>query len=228
MIEKAVPSEEKPAPDALPPEADAAEGESGPERVAAVPSAAAEADLEAAAAGSLPGPERPLAQRLEALLFASGQALSAARLANALALEAPAVQAALEDMALAWRAREGAIELVEIAGGWRFLTRAAFHADVAALRKKAEVERLSPASLETLAVVAYRQPLTRADIEAVRGVQCGPVLRLLLDRDLIRITGRSADPGHPLLYGTTKRFLDHFGLKSLKALPDVKDLLDTP
>lgn len=231
MIEKAVPSEEKPAPDALPPEAGEAgevDGESGPERVAAVQSAAAEADLPASAAEGPPEPARPLAQRLEALLFASGQALSAARLANALGLEAPAVQAALEELALAWRAREGAIELVEIAGGWRFLTRAAFHADVAALRRKAEVERLSPASLETLAVVAYRQPLTRADIEAVRGVQCGPVLRLLLDRDLIRITGRSADPGHPLLYGTTKRFLDHFGLKSLKALPDVKDLLDTP
>ncbi|MBM3984545.1 MAG: SMC-Scp complex subunit ScpB, partial [Planctomycetes bacterium] len=165
---------------------------------------------------------------VEALLFASGQPLGVARLAQALEVEAPAVQAALDELALAWRAREGAIELVEIAGGWRFMTRPAFHPDVAALRRKAEVERLSPAALESLAVVAYRQPITRADIEAVRGVQCGPVLRLLLDRDLIRITGRSPDPGHPLLYGTTKRFLDHFGLKSLKALPDVKDLLETP
>jgi segregation and condensation protein B len=219
MIEKATPSDDKPVPHALPPEAEEEAAPAG--RVAPVGGP----DEAEAPAG---GPARPLSQRVEALLFASGQPLTPARLAAALGAEAPAVQAALEELVLAWRTREGAIELVEIAGGWRFLTRAAFHPDVAALRKKAEVERLSPAALETLAVVAYRQPLTRADIEAVRGVQCGPVLRLLLDRDLIRITGRSADPGHPLLYATTKRFLDHFGLKSLKALPDVKDLLETP
>ena len=219
MIEKATPPDDKPVPHALPPEA---EEEAAPaERVAPV---GGPEEPE----GPAGGPPRPLAQRVEALLFASGQPLTPARLAAALGAEAPAVQAALEELVLAWRTREGAIELVEIAGGWRFLTRAAFHPDVAALRRKTEVERLSPAALETLAVVAYRQPLTRADIEAVRGVQCGPVLRLLLDRDLIRITGRSSDPGHPLLYATTKRFLDHFGLKSLKALPDVKDLLETP
>jgi segregation and condensation protein B len=218
MIEKAVPPEDKPVPDALPPEAEAAGPAAEPGRVAALEQAAGEA----------PAVARPLAQRVEALLFASGQPLGVARLAQALEAEAPVLQAALDELALAWRAREGAIELVEIAGGWRFMTRPAFHPDVAALRRKAEVERLSPAALESLAVVAYRQPITRADIEAVRGVQCGPVLRLLLDRDLIRITGRSTDPGHPLLYGTTKRFLDHFGLKSLKALPDVKDLLESP
>jgi segregation and condensation protein B len=226
MIEKAVPPEDKPAPDALPPEADPAGVElGGPE---AEPGRVAALEQAAQAAGAVPPVARPLAQRVEALLFASGQPLGVARLAQALEVETPAVQAALDELALAWRAREGAIELVEIAGGWRFMTRPAFHPDVAALRRKTEVERLSPAALESLAVVAYRQPITRADIEAVRGVQCGPVLRLLLDRDLIRITGRSPDPGHPLLYGTTKRFLDHFGLKSLKALPDVKDLLETP
>ncbi len=218
MIEKAVPPEDKPVPDALPPEAEAAGPEPG--RVAALSQA------DAAATGA--SGARPLALRVEALLFASGQPLTVPKLAQALEVELPAAQAALDELALAWRAREGAIELVEIAGGWRFMTRPAFHTDVAALRRKTEVERLSPAALESLAVVAYRQPITRADIEAVRGVQCGPVLRLLLDRDLIRITGRSPDPGHPLLYGTTKRFLDHFGLKSLKALPDVKDLLETP
>jgi len=221
MIEKATPSDDKPVPHALPPEADEAR---------AVPAGrvAPLADAEAAEPLAAPGGERPLALRVEALLFASGQPLTVARLAAALGAETPAVQAALDDLVLAWRARAGAVELVEIAGGYCFMTRAAFHPDVAALRRKAEVERLSPAALETLAVVAYRQPITRADIESVRGVQCGPILRLLLDRDLIRITGRSPDPGHPLLYGTTKRFLDHFGLKSLKALPDVKDLLETP
>ena len=106
------------------------------------------------------------------------------------------------------------------------MTRPTFHDDLAGLARKGGVEKLSPAALETLPIVAYRQPLTRAEIEAVRGVQAGPLLRVLLDRDLIRVSGRSSEPGHPLLYGTTKRFLDHFGLKSLKNLPDLKDLLD--
>ena len=218
MIEKALPSDDKPqpAPAGVDPAGLSEAGGSGEGRVAP-------AEPEAAPAG----PPRPLAFRVEALLFASAQPLTAARLASALGAEQPAVQAALEELVLAWRSRDGAIELVEIAGGWRLMTRPDFHADVASLRKKTEVERLSPAALETLAVVAYRQPIGRADVEAVRGVACGPVLRLLLERDLIRITGRSPEPGHPLLYGTTKRFLDHFGLKSLKALPDVKDLLET-
>jgi segregation and condensation protein B len=223
MIEKALPSDDKPQPAAAGvPAAELTEARGAEERSSGE-RRVAPAEPEAPPAG----PPRPLAFRVEALLFASAQPLTVARLAAALGAEAPAVQAALEELVAAWRSREGAIELVEIAGGWRLMTRPDFHADVAALRKKTEVERLSPAALETLAVVAYRQPIGRADIEAVRGVACGPVLRLLLERDLIRITGRSPEPGHPLLYGTTKRFLDHFGLKSLKALPDVKDLLET-
>ncbi len=186
-------------------------------------SAASNAESGSGAASSL-----PLAQRIEALLFASGQPLTPARLANVLEVEVDAVNVALSALVAAWRERAGAVDLIEIAGGFRFMTRRDFHVDVAGLRGKVGTERLSPAALETLAVVAYRQPIGRAEVEAVRGVQVGPVLRLLLDRDLIRITGRSTDPGHPLLYGTTKRFLDHFGLKSLKALPDLKDLLESP
>ena len=172
------------------------------------------------------GGGRPLAQRVEAVLFASGAPLSAQRLANVLGADLDAVRAVLAGLAESWAQRPGAIDLVEIAGGFRFMTRPHFAPDVAGLAKKASTEKLSPAALETLAVVAYRQPINRADIEAVRGVQAGPVLRWLLERDLIRIAGRSDEPGHPLLYGTTKRFLDHFGLPSLKALPDLKDILE--
>jgi segregation and condensation protein B len=172
--------------------------------------------------------DAPLGHRVEALLFASGQALTPARLASVLHVEQALVKAALEELVVGWQARPGAIELVEIAGGYRFLTRPGFHAELAGLRKQSGPERLSPAALETLAVVAYRQPITRADVEAVRGVSVGPLLRLLIDRDLIKIAGRATEPGHPLLYATTKRFLDHFGLKSLKALPDLKELLETP
>jgi segregation and condensation protein B len=170
---------------------------------------------------------RPLVARIEALLFASGRALSAGRLGKALRVQTPIVQTALAELIATWKAREGAVELVEVGGGYRFLTRPDYHEDVASLRPVKATQRLSPAALETLSVVAYRQPITRADVEAVRGVQSGPLLRLLQERDLIRITGRSPEPGHPLLYGTTKRFLDHFGLKSLKALPDLKDVLES-
>jgi segregation and condensation protein B len=167
-----------------------------------------------------------LALRLEALLFASGQALGTRRLSKALGVPAEDVHKGLEVLQKNWSERSSALELVEASGGWRLMTRVAYHEDVAQLAAKTKLEKLSPAALETLAVVAYRQPIGRADIEAVRGVQCGPLLRVLLDRDLIRITGRSSEPGHPLLYGTSKRFLDHFGLASLKNLPDVKDLLN--
>lgn len=181
---------------------------------------------EAAEPAATAGPDRPLAQRLEAVLFAAGSSLSAQRLARVLEADLDEVKAALDELLAEWNERPGAVDLVEISGGWRFMTRPDYADDVAGLAKKAKIERLSPAALETLAIVAYRQPLGRADIEAVRGVQSGPLLRVLLDRDLIRIAGRSPEPGHPLLYGTTKRFLDHFGLSSLKALPDIKDLLD--
>ena len=211
-------------------------GEPGPEAETGAGAEVPEGDLERARAelgdedaggpAADGGGGRPLAERVEAVLFASGAPLSAQRLANVLGDDLDAVRAVLAGLMEAWAQRPGAIDLVEIAGGFRFMTRPLFAPDVAGLAKKASTEKLSPAALETLAVVAYRQPINRADIEAVRGVQAGPVLRWLLERDLIRISGRSDEPGHPLLYGTTKRFLDHFGLPSLKALPDLKDILE--
>ena len=86
-------------------------------------------------------------------------------------------------------------------------------------RQGPAVERISPAALETLSIVAYRQPVTKAEIEAIRGVQAGPILRSLVDRGLVRVTGRADVPGHPLQYGTTKEFLDRFALAGLKELP---------
>jgi len=178
------------------------------------------------AAGLFEAGDLPL--RVEALLFASGAALSVRRIASVLAVEAADVHAALALLVGAWAARRSALELVEVSGGYRLMTRPVHHADVARLAGKVRTEKLSPAALETLAVIAYRQPIGRAEVESIRGVQCGPLLRVLLDRDLIRITGRSDEPGHPLQYGTTKEFLDHFGLPSLKHLPDIKDLLSAP
>ena len=96
---------------------------------------------------------------------------------------------------------------------------------VASLSRERRDEKVSPAALETLAVVAYRQPVTKAEIEAIRGVQVGPILRALVDRGLVRVAGRSDDPGRALLYGTTRQFLDVFGLASLSDLPRDGELL---
>jgi segregation and condensation protein B len=161
---------------------------------------------------------------VEALILAGREPLSAARLAQAVPRLAPA---RARELALELRAdyeREGrGFELVEVAGGFQVRTRP----ELAELVQRLEQERparLSRAALETLAVIAYRQPATRAEIEHVRGVEAGPVLRSLLERHLVRIAGHRDVPGRPMLYGTTRRFLEVFGLASLEDLPSLRDL----
>ncbi len=117
-----------------------------------------------------------------------------------------------------------AFQVEELAGGFQLLTRPAFHPWLARLRRTGTELRLSPAARETLAIVAYRQPIMRADIEAIRGVQCSDVLRQLMEKGLVRIAGRHDSLGRPVLYGTTKKFLQVFGLKSLKELPQAEQL----
>jgi segregation and condensation protein B len=116
-----------------------------------------------------------------------------------------------------------AFQVEEIAGGFQLLTRPEYHRWLVRLRTGQDL-RLTAAARETLAIVAYRQPIMRADIEAIRGVHCGEILRLLMEKGLIRIAGRDNSLGRPQLYGTTKKFLQMFGLKSLKDLPEVEDL----
>jgi segregation and condensation protein B len=109
-----------------------------------------------------------------------------------------------------------------VAGGFQLFTRPAFHRWVTRLKRDAHDVRLTASARETLAIIAYRQPIMRAEIEAVRGVHCGDVLRLLMEKGLIRITGRHDSLGRPVLYGTAKKFLQVFGLRSLKDLPAVE------
>jgi segregation and condensation protein B len=117
------------------------------------------------------------------------------------------------------RERRG-FDLVEIAGGWQFLTRPDVHPWVRRFEKRQLPEKLTRSALETLAVVAYKQPVTRGAIEDVRGVQCGPVLRQLMDLKLVQVTGRDEHAlGRPLLYGTTEAFLSRFGLARVEDLP---------
>jgi len=116
------------------------------------------------------------------------------------------------------------LEILVVDGAYRVATTPAVYPYLVRLKKLKKVERLTPASLETLAVIAYRQPVIRAEIEAIRGVKAGPVLKSLLDHKLVRVVGRADVPGHPLQYGTTQQFLDRFGLRSIEDLPTVQEL----
>ena len=125
----------------------------------------------------------------------------------------------LTDLRQRYDARGSAFTVEQLAGGYQLRTRPKFAPWLRPLVPSEEQVRLSPPALETLAVVAYRQPILRAEVEAIRGVACGEILRQLLDHDLLRIVGRSEELGRPLWYGTTRRFLQVFGLSNLEALP---------
>ena len=171
------------------------------------------------AAGAL-----PMATRVEAILIATDRPVTIARLREALGLDADAnddLTRAIEELNHLYDQTERSFRIEPVAGGFRLMTRSAFVGDVAAIRGLRDAHRLSRPALETLAIVAYRQPMTRAQIESIRGVACGEVLKTLLDARLVAITGRAEELGRPMLYATTKQFLETFGLSSLKDLPPV-------
>lgn len=116
-----------------------------------------------------------------------------------------------------------AFEIVEINDGYQLMTKAAYHRTVGIYLKQTTKKRLSQAALETLSIIAYKQPISKSNVEQIRGVNCDYALQKLLEKELVTITGRSEGPGRPLLYGTTEKFMDYFGLKSLKDLPQPKD-----
>ena len=132
------------------------------------------------------------------------------------------------ELAEQYRRGGRAWEIVEVAGGYQLRTRTIFHRWLRRLAHIPRPLRLSPPALETLAVIAYRQPVIRAEVEAIRGVACGEIIRQLMDRGLVRIAGRSEDLGRPFLYATTRKFLEVFGLKSLDLLPNVCIFRDSP
>ena len=172
--------------------------------------------------------DEPL-RRLEAVLFLAREPLSSRKLSQyanlADATEARTLIRRLNEM----YDRSGrAFRVEEVAGGFQLLTRGKFATWLRRLGHVPNEVRLSAPALETLAVIAYRQPVLRADIEAIRGVNCGEILRQLMERDLVRISGRSEELGRPYLYGTTKRFLQMFGLVDLDQLPRAAALKALP
>jgi segregation and condensation protein B len=166
-----------------------------------------------------------LPQLLEAALFAANRPLTLDEL-GALDPEADAaeVRTALDTLREHYDFDSHAVEVVELAGGWQILTRPAFAAAVERAHAAQRTPRLSAATLETLATIAYRQPVGRAEIEEIRGVNAGGVLRTLQERSLIEVVGRSEGMGRPLLYGTTPLFLETLGLRDLGDLPRAEEL----
>ena len=162
---------------------------------------------------------------VEALLFAADEALSSKRLAS---LVDDATPAAVDDLVAELNAdylREGrAFRIQHVAGGWRLVSRPEFAPWVRRLYDSGRSGRLSQAALETLAIVAYKQPVTRAELESIRGVSVDAVIQTLVDRGLVTIVGRGEGLGRPLLYGTTGHFLEYFGLPGLDALPKPEEL----
>jgi segregation and condensation protein B len=165
-----------------------------------------------------------LSSIIESLIFTAESALSIDRICELLAeYERSEIKATISELVDYYQGRGGGFELVEVAGGWQFRTRPAYHSYITR-HIKTRASKFSQSALETLAIIAYRQPITRAEVEHLRGVDCGGVLKSLLEKHLVRIMGKKDIPGRPLIYGTSKEFLEIFGLKDLKSLPTLKEI----
>lgn len=173
-------------------------------------------DLHALGRGSLKG-------ALEALLLVSSDAVSAADFAQQLGVAPGEVATALAELSAEYADCNRGFQLREVAGGWRLFTHPAYHEQVEGYVRSWDTRRLSQAALETLAVIAYHQPVTREGVKAVRGVNSDGVIASLKEKRLIREVGREADRGAAVLFGTTQAFLETFGLRSLRDLPPLED-----
>jgi segregation and condensation protein B len=162
----------------------------------------------------------------EALIFVAEEPLSARIIADVIEAERDAVEKAIATLAEEYESRQGALQLREIAGGWQIATRPEHHESIRAYLKSKPSAKLSLASLETLAVIAYKQPVTVPEILEIRGVQSPSAIKTLLDKRLIVAKGRKETVGRPMMYGTSKEFLIQFGLKDLSELPSVEDFQD--
>ncbi|HUT29170.1 MAG TPA: SMC-Scp complex subunit ScpB [Sedimentisphaerales bacterium] len=165
---------------------------------------------------------------VEAVLFASDEALTAARLADIVETSPKQIRQYIENLNEKYRANNNAFRIEQIAGGYQMLTLSPYNHWLQKLLRVRDDSKLSPASLETLAIIAYKQPIIRADIEAIRGVAVGDIVRNLMYKGLVKIVGRAEVLGRPMLYGTTKKFLETFGLNSLKDLPKIEELKKPP
>jgi len=181
----------------------------------------------------IPCADLPLTARVEAVLLTNDRPVTEQKLSEMLGLKSSAkgkdsaaahIREAVEVLNRDYAAQARSFRIERLAGGFQLLTTANFAPLLARVRGLRQQGRLTPAALETLAIIAYRQPMLRSELEAIRGVACGEVLKGLLERRLARITGRAEELGRPMLYGTTTEFLKVFGLARIEDLPQAKDL----
>lgn len=172
-------------------------------------------------------------QHIEALIFVSEQSIRVEEIIYCLqaAFEQDfnegQINGYLQNIRKKYEGDEFAIELVKVSSGYQFLTKKAFHQIVALLQAQRAKKRLSQAAMETLAIIAYKQPVTKNDVEQIRGVSCDYSIQKLLEKELIAITGKSDAVGRPILYGTSSLFMDYFGINSINELPQLKDVTDS-
>lgn len=179
---------------------------------------------------AIPAPPVEFEAQLEAILLSTDKPIPLGRIVEAFGqlghpIDDETIATASEKLNAAYERTGRAFRIERVAGGIRLMVKPEFADVLAAFHGQRQSARLSRAAIETLSIIAYRQPVTRAKLEAIRGVACGEVLKTLLERNLIAITGRAEELGRPMLYGTSKRFLDVFGLASIKDLPAVEGVL---
>ncbi len=171
-----------------------------------------------------------LAQHVESLIFTSEQAISPEEIISCLKtvygweLKKEDITMAVNEIKERYHDDLYSFELNEIAGGYQFLSKKDYHGAIHVMLQLKEKKRLSTAALETLAIIAYKQPITKPELEHIRGVSCDYSIQKLLEKELIVIAGKSDGPGKPLMYATSRNFMDHFGLSSVKDLPKLKDI----
>ena len=181
-------------------------------------------DMAAPAADSALSDMRALKGILEALLFVTAEPIPVTRFLALLgAVTKQDVDQALASLAQDYEQEGRGLQLAEVAGGYRIVTKAEFAPWLKRLEKVKSPSKLSRSALESLAIIAYKQPIVRAEVEQIRGVETSGVIRTLLERKLVRIVGRKEEPGRPIMYGTTKFFLEHFGLRDLSQLPPLRE-----
>jgi len=162
---------------------------------------------------------------IESLLFSAEEPITLRKLTDIIeGVDSAQIQEAIVQLKNDYDTQGRSFQIEEIAGGYQLFTKPEYHEWIAKLRKKSGETKLSQAALETLAIIAYKQPILRADVESIRGVQSGQIIRLLMEKELVKVIGRDESLGHPLLYGTTKKFLECFGLKNVKDLPKIEEL----
>ncbi len=165
---------------------------------------------------------------VEAVLFASDEPLTVARLGNIVGTSVKQIRRHIKNLNDKYEANNNAFRIEQIAEGYQMLTLSPYNHWLKKLLRVRSESKLSPAALETLAIIAYKQPVIRVDIEAIRGVAVGEIIRNLMYKGLVKIVGRAEVLGRPMLYGTTKKFLEVFGLNALKDLPKIEELKKPP